>query len=352
MSLMNAIAMQNGRLKVSRIEQPEPGPGQVLVKSLACGICGSDLHIVRHPEEVFEIYKTLGVMPQDAPEDQEILLGHEYAAEVVQYGPKTQERLPVGTRVTSVPMLMSQGGVGVGVTPGVYGAYSEYFLVDEALLLPIPDEVPSEAAAITEPLAVGLHAVNRAGVRPDDVALVAGCGPIGLAAIAALKQLGVSKIVASDPQESKKPIAEAFGASHFVNPVQADEVALATELAGSNRVVIIECVGIHSLINGFITRAPAKARLVVTGMHTTPTELNLAYATIKEMDLIFPYYYEAEEFAQALQMIAKGNVPWQLMRTGRVGIDGVEAAFDTLLKPNDHIKVIIEPWRTGALETL
>ncbi|MGJ8484026.1 alcohol dehydrogenase catalytic domain-containing protein [Pseudoalteromonas sp. SYSU M81236] len=203
MTQMNSVAMQNGKLHVKQIDIPTPGPGQVLVKSLACGICGSDIHITRHTSDVFDIYKNLGIMANDAGDDQEVLLGHEYAAEIVSYGPNTKGELAKGTRVTSVPILLSAGGAGVGVTPGLYGAYSEYFIVDEALLLPIPDAVPSEAAAITEPLAVGLHAVNRAQMSNDDIAIVVGCGPIGLAAIAALRLQGVKHIIASDPQESK-----------------------------------------------------------------------------------------------------------------------------------------------------
>ncbi len=239
MSQMNSVAMQNGKLHVKQIDIPTPGPGQVLVKSLACGICGSDIHITRHTSDVFDIYKNLGIMAKDAGDDQEVLLGHEYAAEIVSYGPNTKGELATGTRVTSVPILLSAGGAGVGVTPGLYGAYSEYFIVDEALLLPIPDAVPSEAAAITEPLAVGLHAVNRAQMNNDDVAIVVGCGPIGLAAIAALKLQGVNHIVASDPQESKKQIALEFGATEYVNPMVDDEVAKAAALAGSNKVVFL-----------------------------------------------------------------------------------------------------------------
>ncbi|EWH06168.1 alcohol dehydrogenase [Pseudoalteromonas lipolytica SCSIO 04301] len=350
MSQMNSVAMQNGQLHVKQIAIPTPGPGQVLVKSLACGICGSDIHITRHTSDVFDIYKNLGIMDKSAGNDQEVLLGHEYAAEIVSYGPDTKGELAAGTRVTSVPILMSAGGAGVGVTPGIYGAYSEYFIVDEALLLPIPDGVPSEAAAITEPLAVGLHAVNRANMSKDDVAVVVGCGPIGLAAIAALKLQGVKHIVASDPQESKKQIALEFGATHYVNPMADDEVTTAATLAGDHKVVIFECAGVSRLLNDYILRAPAKAKIIVTGIHTAPLEVNFAYATVKELDLIFSYYYQPEEFAQSLENIASGKIAWQKMRTGKVGIDGVQGAFDTLFKPNDHIKIIIEPWRTGALE--
>ncbi len=350
MSQMKAICMQNGAISLNEIDVPSPGPGQVLVKSLACGICGSDLHITRHGDEVFDIYKKLGVMPDVDGENPGIMLGHEFSAEVVEYGVDTTGDIPIGNRVTCVPILMTMGGAGVGVTPGLYGAYSEYFIVDEALLIPIPENVSSTAAAITEPLAVGLHAVNRGDIDTDEVALVAGCGPIGLAAIAALKIRGVKHIVASDPQAAKCEIAQQFGATHTVDPTQEDEVAFAASLAGDKRVVIFECVGVHQLINSFILRAPAKATLVITGIHTADTTVNFGYATVKEMDIRFSYYYNPEEFAESLQNIAEGKVDWQKMCTGKVGIDGVSDAFATLLKPNDHIKVIIEPWRNGALE--
>ncbi|MDF5307004.1 alcohol dehydrogenase catalytic domain-containing protein, partial [Vibrio parahaemolyticus] len=182
------------------------------------GICGSDLHITRHADEVFDVFHQLGLIPDESGEHAQVMLGHEFCAEIVEYGADTQQTLAVGRRVTSVPMLLSQNGAGVGVTPGTYGAYSEYFLLDEALLLPVPDGMPSEAAALTEPLAVGLHAVNRSEIETEETALVVGCGPIGLAVIAALKQRGVSNILAVDLQEEKLLLASEFGANRLINP--------------------------------------------------------------------------------------------------------------------------------------
>jgi 2-desacetyl-2-hydroxyethyl bacteriochlorophyllide A dehydrogenase len=247
---------------------------------------------------------------------------------------------------------MSQNGAGVGVTPGIHGAYSEYFLLDEALLLPVPENVPSEAAALTEPLAVGLHAVNRSDIQVDEVALVVGCGPIGLAAITALKLRGVTNILAVDIQDEKLELAKEFGATRTVNPTKEDEVVVGAEVAAGSRLVIFECVGKHTLIDDFIRRAPAGARIVVTGIHTTPTSVNYAYATVKELDLRFSYYYQPHEFEQCLQAIAEGKVPWQKMLTAKVGMDGVEGAFKQLMTPNDHIKVVIEPWRNGELQVV
>nr|WP_321385449.1 zinc-binding dehydrogenase [uncultured Vibrio sp.] len=352
MTIMNSIVLQDGSIHLQQVDVPKPAPGQVLVRSLACGICGSDLHIARHTGEVFDVYRKLGVMSESMDDHTEVMLGHEFCAEIVEYGDETQQALPVGSRVTSVPILMSQNGAGVGVTPGIHGAYSEYFLLDEALLLPVPENVPSEAAALTEPLAVGLHAVNRSDIQTDEVALVVGCGPIGLAAITALKLRGVTNILAVDIQDEKLELAKEFGATRVVNPTKEDEVAIGAEVATGSRLVIFECVGKHTLIDDFIRRAPAGARIVVTGIHTAPTSVNYAYATVKELDLCFSYYYQPHEFEQCLQAIAEGKVPWQKMLTAKVGMDGVESAFKQLMTPNDHIKVVIEPWRNGELQVV
>lgn len=351
MKTMRAIEMQGGKVSLKTRKVPKPGAGQVLVKSLACGICGSDLHITRHGNEVFDIYKKLGLLPEETvTEELSIMLGHEFCAEIAEFGPQTQRHLAVGSRVTSVPILLSQGGAGIGVTPGLAGAYSEYFVVDESLLLAVPENVSSLAAAMTEPLAVGLHAVSRSNISDQDVALVAGSGPIGLAVINALKMRGIRHIVASDPQTDKRQAALEFGATLTVDPGSQDEVQLASALCDKGRLVIFECVGIHQLINSFIQRAPDKACLVVTGVHTAETSVNFGFATVKEMDIKFSYYYTAEEFASVLQAIAEEKVNWQRMCTGKVGIDGVVAAFDRLMASNEHIKIVIEPWRNGALE--
>lgn len=254
MTTMNSIVMQDGGVHLQQVDVPKPAPGQVLVRSLACGICGSDLHIARHTDEVFDVYRKLGVMSESMDDHTQVMLGHEFCAEIVEYGNDTQQALPVGSRVTSVPILMSQNGAGVGVTPGIHGAYSEYFLLDEALLLPVPENVPSEAAALTEPLAVGLHAVNRSDIQVDEVALVVGCGPIGLAAITALKLRGVTNILAVDIQDEKLELAKEFGATRTVNPTKEDEVVVGAEVAAGSRLVIFECVGKHTLIDDFIRR--------------------------------------------------------------------------------------------------
>lgn len=347
MQKMKSIVMQDGGICLKLVDKPKPQAGQVLVRSLACGICGSDVHMTRHTNEVFDLYRTLGVMSHDMDDHTLVMLGHEFCAEITEYGDDTKHTLPVGSRVTSVPLLLSQNGAGVGVTPGIYGAYSEYFLLDEALLLPVPDAMPSEAAALTEPLAVGLHAVNRSDIKSDETALVVGCGPIGLAVITALKQRGVNNILAVDLQDYKLLVASEFGAIRLINSLKEDEIAVGEQYAVNSRLVIFECVGKHTLIDDFMRRAPARSKIVISGIHTTPTMINYASATIKELDLIFSYYYQPHEFEQCLQAISEGKLPWKKMLTAKIGIDEVGDVFRQLMKPNDHIKVVVEPWRNS-----
>ena len=351
MQTMKTVLMRDNRVHVEEVPVPEPGTGQVLVKSRACGICGSDLHITLHAQEIFEFFKEVGTLEPDRSTDgMAISLGHEFCAEVVSYGPHTRRQLAPGQRVTSVPFLVTeQGQLGVGVNPDVYGAYSEYFLLNEDLLLPVPDGLPDEAVAMTEPMAVGLHAVNHGTVGVDEVALVAGCGSIGLACIVALKRQGVKTIIASDPREGNWALARELGATHVVNPVRQDEIRLAAELAGAEGVVILECVGLPSMIPDFIRRAPAKARIVFAGLHTSEVAFAPALAMAKELTVKYSFYYEPEEFAECLQALADGDVAWQGLCTGKVGINGVPAAFDELMQPNNHVKVVVEPWRAGAL---
>jgi len=351
---MQTIIMRDKQLHLEEVAAPVPGPGQVLVKSLACGICGSDIHMLKHADDYVSLMKQEGMMDESASSsDFAVSLGHEFCAEVVAYGPDTSQTLSVGTRVTSIPFILNgeeQVGIGVVPVPGLYGAYSEYFILTESLMIPVPEQLPSEAAALVEPLAVGLHSVNVADQDADTVALVAGCGPIGLACIIALQQRGVKTIIASDPQEDKRQLAETFGATHTVDPQSQDEFALLAEIAAESKAAVYECVGIPKMIPDLIRRAPAGSTVVFTGVHSSSVTIEPFYAMTKELVLKFSFYYTPEDFVQCLEMLNKQEIPWQKLITGRVGIDNVNGAFDALMSGGEHTKVIIEPWRNGDLQ--
>src|SRR6201998_1008297 len=202
-SVMRAAVLRDGRM-VCRDDVAEPitGPGQVLVGVRACGICGSDLHFARYGDQVLslsdEMASSLGGSTGNVDLSHDIFMGHEFSAEVLEAGPDT-ETLPPGTLVTSIPVLIS----GKHVEPIVYsnktlGGSAERMLLAAPLLLPIPNGLDHRHAALPEPMAVGLHAVNKSGIQRGEPALVVGCGPLGIAIIAALAHRGVENIVAAD----------------------------------------------------------------------------------------------------------------------------------------------------------
>src|SRR5262245_1232330 len=184
---MRAAVLRGGVVEARETDDPTPGRGQILVRSLACGICASDIHFMDHPEADAEDDTGLSNYDPDA----DIVMGHEYCAEVVDYGPGTERRWPPGTRVSSIPALLTAGGVRViGQSPEAPGGFGEYFLLTEAMTQVVPTDLPSELVAIADAISVGWYYVNRAAVGAREVPLVIGCGAIGLSAIASLRRLG------------------------------------------------------------------------------------------------------------------------------------------------------------------
>jgi threonine dehydrogenase-like Zn-dependent dehydrogenase len=179
--LVRAAIFRNGEIVVDEMPEPKPGPGMVLVKSLACGICGSDLHARKHAHRMVELAKHFpGRKPMDLSRD--VVFGHEFCCEVLDYGPGTTGKFKPDTKVCSLPALLTADGPqGIGYSNDNVGAYAERMLLSEALLLEVPNGLAAEHAALTEPLAVGVHAVAKANVQGGEVPLVIGCGPVGLA---------------------------------------------------------------------------------------------------------------------------------------------------------------------------
>jgi threonine dehydrogenase-like Zn-dependent dehydrogenase len=337
---MKAAVVRDRRLVVADVPVPEPGPGEVLVKTLACGICGSDLHALRHADRFAEFYvRADGTRIFDFSRD--IVMGHEFCAEIVDHGPGTTRRLAAGTRVCSMPVLLrGEGRQTIGYSNDHPGGYAEYMRLTESLLLPVPDSLPTDQAALTEPMAVGVHAVNKARLAADDTALVLGCGPVGLAVIAALRLRGLRAIVAADFSPRRRELAARLGADVVVDP--ADK-ALAERWRKTT--VAFECVGVPGVIDQMMVAAPRGARLVIVGVCMEPDTIHPLRGISKELSLQFVLGYDGEEFAATLQHIADGAIPTAPLITGKVGVDGVAGAFDALASPERHAKILVEPWR-------
>jgi threonine dehydrogenase-like Zn-dependent dehydrogenase len=338
---MRAAVLREGRMVFrDDVAEPVPGSGQVLVGVRSCGICGSDLHFAAYGAEVLSLTGEMagslgGGTNIDLSHD--IFMGHEFSAEVLEAGPGTETH-PAGTLVTSIPVLIS----GQHVEPIVYsnntlGGYAERMLLSAPLLLPIPNGLDPRHAALTEPMAVGLHAVNKSGVQPGEAALVLGCGPIGIAVIANLRARGVENIVAADFSPKRRELATIMGAHQTVDPAQGSPFDTVTPA------VVFEAVGVPGIIDDVMRRAGHGTRLVVVGVCMQPDIVHPFFAIAKEINVQFVLAYGPNEFADSLRAIAEGGIDVAPVITGDVGLEDVGAAFDDLADPQRHCKILVAP---------
>ncbi len=383
---MRAVTLLHGDLDLSELPTPEPGPGQLLVEVSRCGICGSDLHARRQGDELAEVLELVGY-PRYLRSDQRVVLGHEIYGVVADRGsgtraPGTRGALADGTPVVSVPLVRRDGQVdGIGLSASAPGGFADQVVVQESLTLPVPNGLAPDLAALTEPVAVAWHAVVRGEVGRKDVAVVIGCGPVGLAVIAVLKARGVRSIVASDPAPGRRALALRCGATLVVDPTEdspyaaadAGHITTMTAATGAGidaiegfrklplpwwytwRVldrlgltkpkapVVFECVGVPGMIDGILAGAPLSSRVVVVGVCMGADRIRPAVAVNKEMDLRFVVGYSPLEFRDALHALAEGKVDASAIVTGRVGLAGVAPAFTALSDPGTHAKILIDP---------
>ncbi len=339
---MKAAIFRGGDIVVGDIAEPRPSAGQALVKTLACGICGSDLHAAKHAPHMVEMSKRVpGRMPMDLSRD--IVFGHEFCCEVLDYGPETERRLKPGARAVAMPIMpMGETRFTVGYSNDYPGGYAERMVLAAPLLIEVPNGLSAEHAALTEPLAVGIHAVEKAALARDDVPLVVGCGPVGLAAIVGLRLKGVRPIIATDFSPKRRELAAKMGADIVIDPVR--ETAYA-KLPAGRRAVIFECVGVPGLLQQIFEAAPRDARIVVAGVCMEPDRIEPFFGIVKELGLQFVLGYTPEEFARCLRLLAEGEVDAAALVSGKVGLAGVKQAFAELANPEHHTKILIEPWR-------
>ena len=378
---MRAVACENTKLELVDLPEPEPAKGQAVVNVLRCGICGSDLHARHHADQAADVLAEAGY-DGFMRSGERVVLGHEFCGEVADYGPKSRKKVAAGTPVVALPLIRRGAEVhAIGLSAAAPGGYAEQVVVEESLMFALPNGLSPELGVLTEPMAVGRHAVRRAEVKKRDVAIVIGCGPVGLAVICMLKAEGVRTVVASDFSRGRRELATACGADVVVDPNEgspyeapgdrgfletvpdAVELAIGTmekltrvpvpwhhvwrtaEKLGAmpKSPVIFECVGVPGILDGIIASAPLFSRVVVVGVCMEPDRIRPAMAVNKEIDMRFVVGYTPLEFRDTLHMLAEGKVNAAPLVTGTVGLPGVGAAFDALGNPDKHAKILIDP---------
>ena len=380
---MRAVTCHEGHLEVEDVADLTPTEGEVLLDVERCGICGSDLHARLHCDETAGDVAALGY-DGFMRSDQRVVMGHEFVGTVADYGPRTKALWPVGTRLVALPVLRAGGSVHLtGLSEQASGGYAEQVLVTASMAMRVPDGLEADRAALTEPMAVALHAVRRGRVGAKDTAVVIGCGPIGLAVILMLKASGVRHVIASDFSSGRRALAEQCGADvvvdparespwssleesrrYLTNPIALAELGLdamdklravpllpwarvmrAAEKAGATPrgPVVFECVGVPGMIEHIVSSTPLLSRVVVVGVCMGEDSFRPSVAINKELELRFAFAYDPSEFHQALQWIASGKVDVAPLVTGTVGLDGVAGAFEALGDPDRHAKILVDP---------
>lgn len=357
---MRAVIRRDRRLVCDEIAPLIPAAGQVLVKTLACGICGSDLHALHHLEHMIDLSRRSGAPDNGFDPTADTVFGHEFCAEILDHGPGSAKTLKAGTRVVSVPVTLTPTGMeALGFSNRLPGGFAEQMLLSEAMILEVPNGLPIEKATLTEPFAVGAHAVAKARMDPNSVSLVVGCGPVGLAVVAALKAAGHGPVVAADFSPRRRAAAERLGADVVIDPAQESPherwegfgvprsraAQTMMQMMGNTfgRPVVFECVGSPGVLQSLIEAAPAGAQIVVAGVCMETDRIEPSIAITKEIELTFVLAYTPEEFAGTLRQLAEGIIDVSGVVTGEVGLDGVAGAFEALGDPEAHVKILVRP---------
>jgi threonine dehydrogenase-like Zn-dependent dehydrogenase len=343
---MQAVVMRNGELVVDEVGLPDPFDHQVVIDTVACGICGSDLHCLRHAEQFVETSREGGMDVFVFDTDADLVMGHELAGRVAR--PAADGSGPAeGALVAVMPGLTvpGRGTMSIGFSNSHPGGYAEQFIADARGCVPIPEHLDPTRAALTEPLAVGLHAVNSAGSDLPGGAVVLGCGPVGLTVVSWLAARGVSPLIAADFSSGRCDLARTLGAEVAVDPRTLPAIEAWRESGGvdGEPPVIFECVGVPGMIDQAISMAPWRSRIVVVGLCMEPDTFRPTMAINRHVSLQFVLGWTPKEFRASLDAIATGAVDVEPMVTGTVELAGVPGAFEELASPVEHAKILVVP---------
>ena len=344
---MRAAVLRGGHVEARVVDDPIPGRGQLLVRSLACGICASDLHFMDHPEAGADDDSGMSTYDQDV----DIVMGHEYCAEVVDYGPGTDRRIPVGTRVSSLPILATPGGRKIiGQNPEAPGGFGEYLLLDEAITRVVVSELPSEIVCVADAISVGWSAAARAQVTATEAPLVIGCGAIGLSAIANLKTLGIGPIIAVDFVASRRETALAMGADVVIDPAETDPAETTPFQAWGDVVsgtttgcVVFECVGIPGVLDSIIKGCRRGTRIYSVGGPPEGDHLHTLTAKRKGLNIQFGGGPTPDHWDEAFAAVCSGRLDVTPMLGRTVGLDEVSGALDAARDANGPARIVVIP---------
>lgn len=332
-----SVLREAGHVVVEERPVPEPGPGQVLVDVGAVGVCGSDVHYYEHGR--------IGRFVVDTP----LVLGHEPSGVISAVG-EGVDRSRIGQRVSVEPGVPDRScaqclagrynlcpDVRFFATPPVDGAFAEQVVVHHAFAHPVPDAISDDAAALLEPLSVGLWACRKGGVEPGSRVLVTGAGPIGLVAAQAARAFGATEVMVSDVNPARLRLARSFGVTVAVDPRETSLADLAPD-------VLLECSGVPSVIGDGIRALGRAGRAVLVGMGGDEVPLPLSVVQERELHVTGTFRY-ANTWPTAIALVASGQVNLDALVTGHYGLADAESSLTVGRRDPASVKVMVHPGR-------
>jgi L-iditol 2-dehydrogenase len=332
-------------LRVDDWPKPRPGPGQVLVRVRAVGLCGSDVHYYTHGR----IGDQLVTKP--------MIVGHEGAGEVAELGPGVTN-LKVGQRLalepsnscgrcewctTGRPNLCPS--VKFCSTPPYDGLMCELAVLERHQCVPIPDALTFDEAAMLEPLQVGVHATNLIGLKPGETVAVVGVGPIGLGCMEMARVAGAGRIIVTDKLDYRLKLARKLGADDAVNVEKADPVEAVMKLTGGRGAdLVFECTNRAAGTPQAYDLAAIGGRVCLVGI---PEEDTITVDTHRprRKELRIQYIRRSRHAAQqAIGLVASGRLDVKSWITHRVPLADAKKAFDMVAKYAEGVlKVVVLP---------
>ena len=344
---MRAVVLRGGRLEVRDTADPVPGPGELLLRTLSTAICASDVHFMDHPE--LGVNDPTGRSLYDA--DRDVVLGHEFVGEVIGHGPGCTDQLPVGTRVTSIPIRLVNGGADgariIGQHPDAQGSFGELLVVAEAIAKSVDGDVSVDAVALTDAFAVGEFYVRSARMEPGEIPIVVGAGAIGLSAVAALASRAVEPIIVSDFKAERRELARDFGAHVLVDPAEKSPFDVWREIRVERGLwgpaVVFECVGAPGLIQKIVDSAEMGTRIYCAGGWYTGDTIDITAATRQGVTLQFGGGPHPQDWYGTLDAIASGRLN-PLPSVGKIiTLDEVPDALDLARKSDGPPRIVVHP---------
>ena len=341
--MKQAVMTAPGRIELRDVPLPEMAPDQVLVRVKRIGVCGSDIHVFhgKHPLTPYPVVQ-----------------GHEASGVVERTGPAVRGLSP-GDPVTFQPQVTC--GICHPCRHGAYhicdqlkvmgfqttGAASELFAVDASKVLRLPKSMSLEQGAMVEPLAVGVHALERAGGPTGKKVLVLGAGPVGNLVAQAARALGAAAVMITDTSDYRLDLAERCGIPLRVNPLKVDLGEAVRERFGPDKAdLIFECVGVQKTVEQAVSVARKGTDVIVVGVFGDKPVVDMGTVQDRELRLVGTLMYQQPDWVKAIALIEQGKVNLEPLVTDRFAFADYQKAYEYIDANRERamkVMIVVEP---------